>query len=126
MSNRNLSLDYLSEIKYNNLLRDHYIDLAALNEQFPHIVVGIVTSATTKESLTRYLETIILDTRGNTRKGFPPTVMYTLLTLFILNRPTPAIYSHEYFSKKLDRVIEQPTSSRRNEFSVSMETSRRN
>lgn len=126
MNNHNLSLDYLSKIQYNDILKDHFVDLKAVNEEFPHIVVGIVDSATSKESLAQYLENLILDTRGHTRRGFPSTIMYILLTLFILNRPTPAIYSHEYFSKTLDRAVEQSTSRRRNESRVSMEASRGN
>lgn len=102
MNNHNLLLEYLDKVRYNNLLKDHFVDLEAISLIHPHILLGVVDSATSKESLTKYLESLILDTRDHTRSGFHPVVMYALMSLYTLHRPTPALHSHEYIPKTLD------------------------
>jgi hypothetical protein len=95
MNNQNLLLDKLDEAEYNIYLKPFIYDIGLLAEKHPHIVLDLVDSAKTPESLCDYLQKLLLDTRGNTRGGFHPNTAYFLLTLYTNYRPTPLILDNE-------------------------------
>ena len=95
MNNHNLSIDYIAEAEYNDLLKPFLADIVNLNKLHPHIVAHLVRNADSKETLCKYLKELVLDTRGHTRGGFHPNVMYFLLTLYTNYRPTPCMVSRD-------------------------------
>lgn len=98
MNNQNLLIDYVAKAEYNDLLKPFLADIVILNKYHPHIVAHLVENATDKETLCKYIKELALDTRGHTRKGFHPNIMYFLLTLYINYRPTPCQVGIEFTS----------------------------